>query len=298
MTCQLSVSRHGENETYTALATNGKVSLTLSSLVQLVDHHTSTQLESRPSVAATSRLVVLDELDVAQVMGPERQSTSSGVLAEEVMASVVNNKTEVKRASKVDAQLDLGDGADVDGVLGVSANGALLSTSSVGGLAGGVLIEGGHDRSRVINAVSMICQLLAPSIRVARRYSLSIRAVPVVQQIGTLGGIIMLALVAGRTERHSLDQGTAGENVKDLPERIAGPSSIAGQDLALGLIESSLLGAVDLIIEVEERDIAQLQVSEVGQGSLGELLALEALVARYRLSGRLDVGFVRLCKSN
>lgn len=108
----------------------------------------------------------------------------------------------------------------------------------------------------------------------------------------------MLALVAGRTERHGLDQGAASENVKDLPERIAWPSSIAGQDLALGLIESSLLGAVDLIVEVEERNIAQLQVSEIGQGSLGELLALETLVARYRLNSRLDVGFVRLCKSN
>lgn len=148
---------HGENGTYTALATNGKVPLTLSSLVQLVDHDTSTQLESRPGVSATSRLVVLDELDVAQVMGPERQSTSPRVLAEEVMASVVNNKTKVKRASKVDAQLDLGDGADVDGVLGVSANGALLSTRSISRLAGGVLIEGRHDRSRVINTRSMVC---------------------------------------------------------------------------------------------------------------------------------------------
>jgi hypothetical protein len=121
------------------------------SQVQVLDLDASTNLEGRASVAA-SATVVLGELDVLEMMCPDAQGTSTGALAKEVMASVVNDKAEVQVASKVDGELDLSNTGSLDRVQREATNGALGAGSGILGLAGGTLEEWRHDRSGIIDA--------------------------------------------------------------------------------------------------------------------------------------------------
>lgn len=75
-------------------------------------------------------------------MCPDAQGTSTGALTKEVMASIVNDKTEVEVASKVDGELYMGNTGGLDGVQGEATNGALGAGSGVLGLTGGTLKEG------------------------------------------------------------------------------------------------------------------------------------------------------------
>lgn len=111
-------------KTYTALSTNSSVALLVGSQVQVLDLDTSTNLEGRASVAA-STTVVLGELDVLEVMCPDAQGTSTGALAKEVMTGVVNDKTQVEVASKVDGELDMGNTGGLDRVKREATNGTL-----------------------------------------------------------------------------------------------------------------------------------------------------------------------------
>ncbi|KAJ2997605.1 hypothetical protein NUW58_g599 [Xylaria curta] len=73
-------------------------------------------------------------------------------LAEKIVASVLDNKSNVGVAREVDSQLDLGNGRDVHGVTREAADIA-CAIVAVLGHAGLSLVERGHDGGRVIGAV-------------------------------------------------------------------------------------------------------------------------------------------------
>lgn len=142
-----------------ALAANGGVALLVGSLVQVRDLNTSTELEGG-TLVATGGLVVLDELETLEVVGPDRQRTGTSVLAQEIVTSVADNEAQVKGASKVDSKLNLGHVGGLDGVEGKATNLASAVVGSVLGLASRALVERGHDRSRVLIALG--CQSEVP----------------------------------------------------------------------------------------------------------------------------------------
>jgi hypothetical protein len=110
--------------TYATLSTDGSVSLTVSGLIQVFDLNTSTKLESRTSVLAVAT-VVLGELDILQVMGPDAKSTSTSALTKEVMSSIVDDKAKVQIAGKVDSELDLSNVGGLHSVQREATDGAL-----------------------------------------------------------------------------------------------------------------------------------------------------------------------------
>lgn len=250
-----------------ALTTNSIVAVLLASSVHLVDHDTGTHLESRALVATTSGLVVLDHFDVVEVVSPKGQSTSTGVLSEEVVASVANDKTDVEVTSEVDGELDLGSSGDVERVLGEATNSALSAGKAVLGLASGALEQRRHEGRRVVHV--------------------SLGDGPVLDEVVTLGLIVVLTLVASSTEGNRFDQGASREDVEDLPDGLARIQQIARQTLTLRLeAGGALLWSV--IIKVEDRDIAEVKTRQVGERLVRQL---DVFKARERASvGRDDFG--------
>lgn len=57
--------------TYTTLASNSGEAFTLRSLVELMNHDTSSNLESRPLVATSSGLVITKNLDFVKMVRPD-----------------------------------------------------------------------------------------------------------------------------------------------------------------------------------------------------------------------------------
>lgn len=96
--------------------------------------------------------------------------------------------------------------------------------------------------------------------------------VPVVEKELTLGRIIVLTLITSRAIRHSLDQPAAGEEIKDLPDALARVEQIAGVGLALG--RTLLIPGNILIVETEELNVRQVEISEVGDDIFGQLDSL------------------------
>jgi hypothetical protein len=65
------------------------------------------------------------------------------------MAGVVDDQTEIKAASEVHGELDLGNIGDVDGVRWEASQSAVVAEGGVAGLTGGTLKLRRHDRSGI-----------------------------------------------------------------------------------------------------------------------------------------------------
>jgi hypothetical protein len=132
--------------TYLALTTNNGEAKRVGLLVDLMSLDTSTHLDSGSRVAGA--LIVGDVVNVLQVVGPDTQSTSTGGLAIEIVASVLDNQTETSVTSKVHSQLDLSNVGDIDSVAAVATNRA--GSRGIGsGQASAALEEGPHHRGSI-----------------------------------------------------------------------------------------------------------------------------------------------------
>lgn len=98
------------------------------------------------------------------------------------------------------------------------------------------------------------------------------RVGPVIQEKLALGLIVMLSLVASRTEGNSVNQGTTRDEIKDLPDELAREELVTREGLALGSISSRPLGLC--VFKVKGVDVAQLQISEVGEHGISKLRCL------------------------
>jgi hypothetical protein len=132
--------------TYLALATNNTEAKLVGLLVDLESLHTSTHLDSRALVAGS--LVVRNVVNLLKVVGPDTQSTSTGGLATEVMAGVLDDQTETSITSKVDSQLDLSHIGDIDSIAAVATDRAGCRGISRGQTSS-ALEEGPHHRGRI-----------------------------------------------------------------------------------------------------------------------------------------------------
>lgn len=121
----------------------------MSLLVDLMSLHTSTHLDSGTLVGGA--LVVRNVIDLLEVVGPDTQSTSTGGLAIEVVASVLDDQTEPSVTGKVDSQLNLSNVGDVDRVAAVATD--LAGCRGIGrGQTSAALEEGPHHRGRIGSA--------------------------------------------------------------------------------------------------------------------------------------------------
>lgn len=87
--------------------------------------------------------------------------------------------------------------------------------------------------------------------------------------------VVVRAFVASRAQWHRLDQVTATQDIQDLPGRFVGVRIVPGKDLAPGRI----IVDIRAIVKIEQGDVAELEVSELGQGLIGQLDGVEALFA-------------------
>jgi hypothetical protein len=122
---------------------------------------------------------------------------------------------------------------------------------------------------------------------------LGIRVIPVVDEKGTLVLVVILAFVTSRAKGHSLDQRTASKQIKDFPDGLARVKKVARHGLAISGVVIPLL-CVRVIIEVEERDVAQSEVSQVGENIIRQLEALDppVLGVRHGLDSGSDVALI------
>lgn len=96
------------------LATNSSDAVLLSSLIDLGADNTSADLQGRARPrAGLERAEVLDALET---MGPDGEGTSTDRATIEIMAGILDDKTQVQGAGKVDSQLDMGDIAGIDDI--------------------------------------------------------------------------------------------------------------------------------------------------------------------------------------
>ena len=104
----------------------------------------------------------------------------------------------------------------------------------------------------------------------------------------------MLAIIAGRTQGHRLDQRATAENVQDLPGDAAGIEGIARQRPALLRTTDGSLLRVGVVVKVEQRDIAQFEVREIGEYILSQLDAFKARVGitRRNIGCWSDIGLI------
>lgn len=153
------MTKYMMRDSYLALTTNNGEAKLVSLLVDLKSLNTGTHLDRGALVAGD--LVVLNVVNLLQVVGPDTQGTSTGRLATEVVASVLDNQTDTSVTSKVNSQLDLSNAGDIDSVAAVATDGA-----GSGGIGSGqtrsTLEEGPHHRGRIGSTkrlVSKTCQL-------------------------------------------------------------------------------------------------------------------------------------------
>ena len=136
--------------------------------------HTCTSLERRSTVFRT--FVVVQELYVLEVVGPEVESTSAAGLVNIIMAGVLNNEAQVQVTGEVDSQLDLSNVRNVDRV-------GWIATQSAGaiGIIGrhtcSAFEQGPHHGGRVARAVRHVSRcisvfFLATRITISRHDSL------------------------------------------------------------------------------------------------------------------------------
>lgn len=102
---------------------------------------------NRRSLVALGPLSVpfVNNLDVLEAMGVDNESTPTDAPAQEVMASVSDNETEVVLLGEFDALLDVGCGLSHDGQHGIVTQGACVGR--VGCWPAGVVGEVGPEAS-------------------------------------------------------------------------------------------------------------------------------------------------------
>lgn len=113
---------------------------------------------------------------------------------------------------------------------------------------------------------------------------------PVRQELVALGLVIVAAvLVAHSADRDGLNQRIARQQVEDLPHDLGGPEEIARVRLAP--VEQRALGCGGLILvtELEEGDVGEVELGQVGEDVVSELEALRIGGVNDGLTGRADV---------
>lgn len=199
-----------------ALTTDSGDTEAVGGRIELTNLDTGTELEGRAIVGRAAER--LDILDVLEVVGPDREGTGASRLTKEVVTRVMDDKTEVLVAGKVDGKLNLIDAVDLHRVGGEAAHlaGAGLAVLGHARLA---LVEGGHDRGGIT--------------RVKSRLS------PVGKHILALGSIVDAAIgVADGTDGDSLDEGATGQEVEDGPAQTGWPGTVTGEHLAVADLEA------------------------------------------------------------
>jgi hypothetical protein len=114
------------------------------------------------------------------------------------------------------------------------------------------------------------------------RTILGVRDIPVIDKKVAHFLIIMLAFIASRAEWHCLDQGTATQHIQYPPCRLIGIQGVPGKGLALGHATDCPFTGFGVIVEVEQRDIAEVKVCEIGQYIICQPYALKVHVAGIR----------------
>lgn len=148
MSCRNSTNLKG-GITYLTLTTNNGEAKLISLRINLLSLHTSTHLDSGALVSGA--LIVRNIVNVLEVVGPDTQSTSTGGLAIEVVAGVLDDQAEASVTGKVDRQLDLTNVGDVDSVAAVATD--LAGCRGIGrGQTSAALEEGPHHRGRIGSA--------------------------------------------------------------------------------------------------------------------------------------------------
>lgn len=110
---------------------------------------------------------------------------------------------------------------------------------------------------------------------------------PVFENVIALCNVVVLAvLVADGADGDGLDERTASQEVKNLPDRLDGPEEVAGIGLA-AVEERSLRGTV--VRELEERDVAQLVVRQICKDSIREME-----ITAHQLASRSNCRSIRL----
>lgn len=233
-----------------ALATNGRDAILVRGFVHLERLDSGTELECRAAVRVL--LVVLEELDFLELVGPDGERSSASGLGTEVVAGVLHNETEVKVASEVDGQLNVGNRAGLDNVRGQTSNLAVgLADVDGRGHAVQALEQHGVDGSRVLGVV--------------------VRAIdPVGGQEIALGLVIVAKVVVAHGGLgDGLGESTTQEQVEDVPNQADGVEEVSGVRLAS--TEQRPLLDRSRVLKSEEGDVGQLKSGKVGKDSLGQL---------------------------
>lgn len=107
----------------------------------------------------------------------------------------------------------------------------------------------------------------------------------------------MLTSVASSSEGNSLDERVASQEVEDLPHGLGRVEEVAGEELALVVGLSALLD-VRGVSEGKERNVAELELGEVGQHGISQLDSLLGDVCLGELlGGGGNSGLVGICKT-
>ena len=259
-----------------AVTADGSDAVLLGGLVELVDLDTGADLEGGAGVGG--RLDGLDELELLEVVSPDRQGTVASALAEEVVARVLDDQSEVEVAGKVDGKLDLSNVGGLDGINGEPADRAGRRVA-VQGHTGLALEHGRHDGGGI------------GRMKVGRG--------PVGDDVLALGGVIDTRVgVADGADGDRLDKGATGQEVKYLPGETVGPEEVTGGRLAARAGKKSALldfaGAI-FLGESEKGDVGEVEVGEVGNNIFGQDEGLGSLGVSDDLDSRGNGVFVGLC---
>lgn len=116
------------------------------------------------------------------------------------------------------------------------------------------------------------------------------RGGPFSSDLLTLGGIILRpVLVADGSRRRTLDQGTAGQEIQQTPDPIAGPEKVAGQLLAPAGAGAERASGNSRVGKIKESDVGQVEVGQVADDIGRQLSSLEVEVVGLQVSrGRID----------
>lgn len=97
-------------------------------------------------------------------------------------------------------------------------------------------------------------------------------------------------IVAGSANGDRLDERAAGDEVQNLPDDLVGPQEVTGEGLAVGQTPSGSLPAGLAIVKVQESDVGELEIGQVGQDIGGQLdLLLGKVVSSDDLSRLVNV---------
>lgn len=169
------------------------------------------------------------------------------------MARVLDYQPQVQVSSKVDSELDLRHIGGLDGINRESAERAGRRVAVLGHAS--LALEHGEHDGRGIGGV-----------QVGRS--------PVGHDGLAFGGVVDARIgVAGGTNRDGLDEGAAGQEVKDLPGGTVGPEKVIRRGLAARAGKKSALldlGGAIVFGESKEGDVGEVVVSKVGDDIVGQ----------------------------